>query len=213
MKFSPNSIFKGKNSDGTTFTAEEWDFEVIANIEVTMFFVSVLFAAAFAAIASPILLILSIPVFGTNHGKILNIIGIAVASLFLYSCSGDGGILISALWFFCDPPMIKFWIAIAIASLITHTTLLLFGYKIIRIFVNDNNWLVPLIGICCVIMFIGFIYGKSQAPILAKKTFDKIQAVDDKHAKEYKSDEQIAKEREANDAENERRYGNTGPNF
>ena len=106
MKLSPNHIFKGTNSDGTTFEVEEWDFATIAGLQAITFFGMLIAGCAFAAIASPILLILSIPVFGTNHGKILNLVAIIVSLLFLNSCSSDG-LMVSALNLFCDAPMIK----------------------------------------------------------------------------------------------------------
>jgi len=120
--FTPKSVFKGKNADGSKFTMEEWDFNSIGNLggEFTM---KLLLASAIMFIASPLSLIIGI---FTYNGKVsvANIIGIILGGYFWFDASNQWIVSTFTNVFLTENGM-RFIIAVNIASFFTHIFLLI----------------------------------------------------------------------------------------
>lgn len=118
MNILPKHILKGTNSNGSTFSVNEWDYSTLANLQGVGFFVALIISLLLCSVASPIILILCVVIYN-GKTNILSLIGALISTYFLIDCYNDW-LAIKALGLFCDESEIKLFIAFNIASLITH---------------------------------------------------------------------------------------------
>lgn len=85
MDLIPKSIFKGTNSDGTTFKTNEWNPDSVGNLDMSSFLPMVFFWCCLMAIASPIMFLLSL-IYYRGLPQVSSIVGIVVGGIFLYAC-------------------------------------------------------------------------------------------------------------------------------
>src|ERR1035438_6864861 len=116
MNITPRSIIKGTNSDGTSYTMEDWDYSTLANLQSVGLFFMLIGAAIFSSIAGPITLVVCIL---TMNGrvKLANIFGILATAYFLIDAS-NCWIMSQLIHFFCDNTQFKILIGINLACLI-----------------------------------------------------------------------------------------------
>jgi len=167
MELTPRSIFKGKNSDGSTFRAEEWDYGSLATFEVAAMFPSLIVASFFCSIISPIMAIFNL--FTFNGGiKLGSIISVICSSLFLLDASNKSLITILHGWFISEGTM-KFLVAINIVSLTVHLVLLILGLPIIKwIMRGKSNFirrdrLIWFYVCCCLLIGCMYVFGTTKA--------------------------------------------------
>jgi hypothetical protein len=134
MNITPKNILRGRNSDGSTFTIEEWDFATLANLQFASLFVMLIFLMAIASIASPILAVLAIISFSGKF-NLMNLLSIIFGVYFIYDCS-QGWMSVLALSLFAKESVINFILQLNIVSIIISSFLLIFGglirYLIVR---------------------------------------------------------------------------------
>ena len=82
MDLIPKSIFKGTNSDGTTFKVNEWSPDSIGNLDMSPIIPMIFFWCCLMAIASPIMLLLSL-IYYRGLPQVSSIVGIVVGGIFL----------------------------------------------------------------------------------------------------------------------------------
>ena len=148
MNITPRSIFKGKNSDGTTFRAEEWDFNTLAQIEVTGMLVMIGVTLVLSSFLSLFLMIMCIINY-SGGGTFINIIGIIIGTYFLIDCS-QGWLTLMALWLFFDERTINLIVGLNVGALVVHLTLVMFGTRLDKS-VNGN--------LGSIIVILGIIFG------------------------------------------------------
>ena len=85
MDLIPKSIFKGKDSNGTTFKVNEWNPDSVGNLDMSPMLPMICFWCCFMAIASPIMLLLSL-IYYRGLPQVSSIVGIVVGSIFLCAC-------------------------------------------------------------------------------------------------------------------------------
>lgn len=85
MDLIPKSIFKGTNSDGTTFKVNEWSPDSVGNLDMSPLLPMIFFWCCFMAIASPIMLLLSL-IYYRGLPQLSSIVGIVVGGIFLCAC-------------------------------------------------------------------------------------------------------------------------------
>jgi hypothetical protein len=85
MDLIPKSIFKGKDSDGTTFKVNEWNPDSVGNLDMGPLLPMIFFWCCFMAIASPIMLLLSL-IYYRGLPQASSIVGIVVGGIFLCAC-------------------------------------------------------------------------------------------------------------------------------
>lgn len=123
--FMPKNIFKGTNSDGTTFRVEEWDFITLSNMELPRIIVMAIFFLVFSAFASPILTLLFI--FGSVfRAKIFYFISGLVAAFMIYDFT-YGIFILEALSMFFDNAGITYILFANILSLVIAVIMFFFG--------------------------------------------------------------------------------------
>jgi hypothetical protein len=115
----PRSIFKGKNSDGTTFTANEWVPDSIGNLPTGGSFTTFGLIILFMVLISPITLFIG---FLTSN-KFVNLVGAIVGSYFLIDCYNHWLVFTMTMVLLTNEVMV-FFIMLNIASVITNVSLL-----------------------------------------------------------------------------------------
>jgi len=140
MNITPRSILKGRNSDGSSFSVAQWDFNTISNMQTTGLLVGLVVGLITSSIASPVILLFSLLAFNgrLNMGFILSAL---ISGYFLLDCH-NGWITISAINIFFTEPTINLLVSINTASLLISLILILFGgtiYGIINSPVKDIN--------------------------------------------------------------------------
>ncbi len=159
MELTPKNIFKGKNSDGSTFRVEEWDYFTLANLEMIGWICTLIAIALVGAFISPILMILCLFNF-TGRAKLLHLIGIIISAYFLYDCY-SGWLGLAILRIFLEDTTLNIIVAINCAALLCHTVILFFGIIIYNEAAKlKNAFLLPIL-VVLVIGFIGLSYGFS----------------------------------------------------
>jgi hypothetical protein len=129
--FLPKSVFKGTNSDGSTFIAREYDFETFALFEVGNFFAFLLVGGLFCAILSPIILVMIMLTF-TGRFNFLYLLIYAFSGYFVYDCA-NGWLFSLFLNIFIDTDGLIFLTCVNIACMVIITILTFFGRTIINI--------------------------------------------------------------------------------
>jgi hypothetical protein len=125
MILTPKNTFKGRNSDGSTFRIQEWDFATLSSLELGGFLVMFIFCMAFISIISPLVTILAILAF-SGRFNFMYIVSILFGGYFIYDClHGWMGVL--CLSFFASESTIGFFIKLNIASVIVSSVLMIFG--------------------------------------------------------------------------------------
>ena len=121
----PKNIFKGTNSDGTTFRVEEWDYGTLAQIEFVESFFLLVAGIFIAAFIGPIYCVVAL----LHQNKFRNPFHIVIMLLcgyFVYDAA-HGWIGLAALNLFLSEEAINWLIGINIASFITSFLLLIWG--------------------------------------------------------------------------------------
>ena len=156
--WSPKSVFKGVRADGTKYKIEEWDYNSIGNLGGG-FLASLLASALVMVIASPLALLIAI---FTYNGKIglANIVGLIIG---IYFCiDANHGWVGSALTnVFLTPSQMSFMVAINIASIFAHVSLIILtlcGQEFFNVF--PMMWV--LLAVMCYLFYIGFKIGKTE---------------------------------------------------
>ena len=157
MELTPKNIFKGKNSDGSAFRVEEWDYSTLANLELIGWICTLIVIVLVGACISPILVILSLFNF-TGRAKLLHLIGIIISAYFLFD-SYNGWLGLAVLRVFLEDSTLNLLVAINCAAVLLHAVFLLFGI----IIYNESEkykskFILPII-ITLVVGFIGLSYG------------------------------------------------------
>jgi len=140
LNFSPKNTFNGTDSEGGKFTLNEWEYGSIGNASVGEFWPMVLFWTCLMAIASPVMLLISLFHY-RGLPQISNIVGILVGGLFLYSAYNTWMSFLFLMIFFSEETM-DVIILITMVTMIGNTILLLlsiiFGrqYKIMIILIT-----------------------------------------------------------------------------
>lgn len=156
MNITPRNILKGTNSNGTSFRAEEWDFNTLAQIELTGLIGIILISIVLSSFISAIFLIFCAVKFNST-GNLLNVIGILVSTYFLVDCS-HGWVTLWALWCCFDESTINTLIGLNVACILAHVVLLFFGGIINQTINGSKPILIVILGI---VMAIGFAIGIS----------------------------------------------------
>jgi hypothetical protein len=132
----PRSIFKGKNSDGTSFTANEWAPDSIGNLPtgggITTFGLIILFMV----LISPITLLMSL----SSSNKFINLLGAVVGSYFLIDCYNHWLVFTMTMVLMTNEIMV-FFLMLNIASVITNISLLVLKS------LTNSNAVIVVIGI------------------------------------------------------------------
>ena len=115
----PRSIFKGKNSDGTPFTANEWGPDSIGNLPTGGSFTTFGLIILFMVLLSPITLFIG---FLTSN-KFVNLVGAMVGTYFLIDCYNHWIVFHMTMVVVTNQIMV-FFIMLNIASVITNVSLL-----------------------------------------------------------------------------------------
>jgi len=140
MDITPRSILKGRNSDGSSFSVAQWDFNTISNMQTTGLLVGLVASLILSSIASPLILLFSLLAFNgrPNLGTILSAL---ISGYFLFDCH-NGWITISAINIFFTEPTINLLVSINTATLLISLILILFGkiiYGLLNSPVKDIN--------------------------------------------------------------------------
>ena len=170
MNIFPKSVFRGTNSDGVKFSANEYDYSTYANICSANFFVYLLFGALFSGFVAPIVLLVSILSFNGRF-NLIYVLGIIFSGYFLYDCY-HGWVILLLLSFICNGStgtehywFIDLLVSINIAVLITITALIVFGrplfYWINEKIENYHSKLAYLFGFVLLIFVFGCIKGNT----------------------------------------------------
>lgn len=183
MNIFPKNVFKGKNSDGTTFTVKEWDYMTLMQLEGASFFVTLVTAFILSAFAPPLLLLISI--FTINgRVKVSNIVGIIIGVYFLYDAYHNW-LGMASLNLVFDKTGITNMVALNIAALIGNVLFFIFNGVIYRWVLSDDDKRDSRIIIYFTIAFFTVLFsfmtvGKSLAPTIAKERFELIKSWDEK---------------------------------
>lgn len=137
MNFTPKNVFEGENSDGTTFTMAEWDFNTLANLQIGSLFLMLIAGSLLSTIISPILLIMCVLTI-TGRVKVINIMGIVIGIYFLIDYKNDW-LCFGILKMFLEPSQLKIVFAMNVASLGTHILFLVFGKIIAKSIVSEEG--------------------------------------------------------------------------
>jgi hypothetical protein len=125
MNITPKNIYKGRNSDGSSFRMEEWDFATLSNIELGSGIIVFIFCMAFISIISPLLTLLTILSF-SGRFNFMYVLSILLGGYFLYDCS-HGWLGVLCLSFFASESTINLIINLNIASIVISSILVIFG--------------------------------------------------------------------------------------
>jgi hypothetical protein len=131
MNITPKNIYKGRNSDGSTFRVEEWDFATLSNMELGSFVITFIVCMALVSIISPILAILGVLAF-SGRFNLMYVLSIIFGAYFWYDClHGWMGVL--CLSFFASESTINLFLRLNIVSIVVSSVLLIFGKAIANV--------------------------------------------------------------------------------
>jgi len=147
MDFTPKSIFKGTNSDGTTFKVNEWSPDSIGNLDMSPMIPMLVFWCCLMAVASPIMLLLSL-VYYRGLLQLSSIIGIIVGGIFL-CCAYFTWLPFLFLMIFFTEDVMNFMIVMTIATMIGNGILLTLSFIIKG---KYNKWFAILLTILGVLV-------------------------------------------------------------
>lgn len=163
MKFLPKNTFVGKNSDGSEFRIQEWDYQTLLTFDIMQFLFMMVLAIFFGTILGPITVMLTILAFD-GRLRVGHFIAIIASSIFLYDCyCGWIGTII--LYLFLDESQMNYLVILNVTCIVIMMFLTLFGgilHKHISNKCGDGihakqTFILFVIGIS----LIGFIIGKN----------------------------------------------------
>lgn len=125
MNITPKNIYKGRNSDGSSFRVEEWDFATLSNMELGGSVIVFIFCMALIPIVSPLLTILAILSF-SGRFNLMYVLSILFGSYFLYDCY-HGWLGVLCLSFFASESTISLFVKLNAASIVISAILMIFG--------------------------------------------------------------------------------------
>lgn len=131
FNFLPKSVFKGTNSDGTTFTAREYDFGTFAVLELGSFLGYLLVGGIFCAIISPIMLVMIMLTF-TGRFNFIYLLIFIFSGYFIYDCA-QGWLFSAFLNIFIEEGGLIFLTCINIGCFVIISILTLFGKTIVNV--------------------------------------------------------------------------------
>jgi hypothetical protein len=158
MQITPKNVFRGTNSDGTKFSAEEYDFTTFAQLEAAHVIVMLIAGLLFSSIASLIILVVALHAF-TGRVIVPHVLGIVFAAYFLIDAY-NGWLTLTVLSMFVSESTINFLIALNAGALVTHLVLAIFGWNIalfLRKKETTQDKLVSFIGIVAAVLIGTFI--------------------------------------------------------
>ena len=199
----PKNVFKGTNSDGSKFTAREYDFETFANIEVGSFFLMLLGGICFSAFVSPILFLITVFTFN-GRVTVLQILNVLVSSYFLLDCY-NGWVFLTLMSIMFSDSTLSVLVNINVAIIFVNLVLIFFGRFIYNLISyggdedeNEGKLWIFFMGIVLVLFIFGYSRGSSitkHHPDWVNKNlqigdYKKVEVSPDA----YKTDEQIEQE-------------------
>ena len=150
MILTPKNTYKGRNSDGSTFRIQEWDFATLSNMELGGYAIVFVFCMAFIPIISPLITILAILGF-SGRFNFMYVLSILFGGYFLYDCS-HGWMGVLCLSFFASEPTIGLFVKLNIASIVITSVLMIFGGVIADMITSSRNAVVFYVFIAVVFM-------------------------------------------------------------
>ena len=157
----PKNVFKGTNSDGSRFTAREYDFDTYANLELGNLFAVVVFGGLFSAFASPILFIFLLLAFNGRF-SLMPLDCILFSGYFLYDAN-HGWIFTNILSIIFDNSQMSFIYNMHCGIILGSLVLLFFSNTIHSTICSITNevavrW-VLFLAVIGLALFIGYAKG------------------------------------------------------
>jgi hypothetical protein len=213
MNITPKNTYKGRNSDGSTFRIQEWDFATLSNMELSGYAIVFVFCMALIPIISPLITILAILGF-SGRFNFMYVLSILFGGYFLYDCS-HGWMGVLCLSFFASEPTIGLFVKLNIASIVITSVLMIFGGVIADMITSSRNAVVFYVFIAVVFMG-SFLMSGSVVPKEKGWVKRNLDYVSPQEKEENRQDSlknalggfNSQEERDAHFREMERRYGN-----
>lgn len=160
--FLPKNVFKGTNSDGSRFTAREYDYETYATLEIGNFFVVLIMGSLFSAFISPFLFIFLLLSFNGRF-SLMPLACILFSGYFIYDAN-HGWIFMNILSIIFDNDQMSFIYNMHYAILVASGILLVFGTVIHKFICQmttevSMRWIIFLSAIALALM-LGYNKGK-----------------------------------------------------
>ncbi len=201
--FLPKNVFKGTNSDGSRFTAREYDFETFANLEVGSFILMLFGGICLSAIVSPILFLVTVFTFN-GRVTILQILNVLISAYFLIDCY-NGWVFLNIISIFFSDSALSILVNINVAIIFVNLVFIFFGRFIYNWISygtdedeNEGKLWIFFMGIVVVLFMFGYSRGSKitkHHPSWVNKNLEigdykKVEISPDA----YKTDEQIEQE-------------------
>lgn len=159
----PKNVFKGTNSDGSRFTAREYDYETYATLELGNLIILILFGGLLSAILSPFVFIILLLGFNGRF-SLMPLACIFFSGYFIYDAN-HGWLFMNVLSIIFDNDQMSFIYNMHYAILVASGVLLVFGtviHKLICQMTTDVSmrWIIFLSAIGLALM-LGYSKGKS----------------------------------------------------
>lgn len=157
MDFQPKSIFKGRDSKGSSYRMEEWDYNTLAGPELTSIFMNLVMGVFIGWLLSPIFAIFTILSFN-GRTSILNILGIFVGGYFLYDCY-HGWLCLALTKIFLSEAIINFLVIVNIITLVVHFVLLfstLIHKLIVKNFTEEESRVKVFLALIVIVITIAY---------------------------------------------------------
>jgi len=152
--FLPKNVFKGTNSDGSRFTAREYDFETFAHLEFGSLVLTLFGGAILGVFLAPLLFVLAVLSFD-GYSKIKFWITGIISAYVLFDFS-HGWLMLRLLDFFFSESSLNTLFAVNTGVLIGCIGVILIG-RVLRESLG-NAYIIAIL----VIFFIGFGIGKTN---------------------------------------------------
>ena len=127
----PKNVIKGETSDGKSFTANEYDFDTFATLQLFSLGGYLIIGGLFCAIASPIILVMLMAHFTGRFNFVYLAIPI-FSGYFIYDCT-NGWIMSLILNFFIEADTLVSLVCMHIACISVIVVMTLFGKFIINV--------------------------------------------------------------------------------
>ncbi len=121
----PKNVIKGETSDGKSFTANEYDFDTFANLQLINLGIFLIIGSLFCIIASPIFLIMIMVGFTGKFNFVYLSIPI-LSGYFILDCA-KGWLMSLILNFFIEADTLVLFVGIHIGCIAVIVVLTLFG--------------------------------------------------------------------------------------
>lgn len=161
---TPNKIFKGRNSDGSKFTMEEWDFGDIVTLDA----ISFVFYLCLGCVASafvPILLTAMAIYHYNGRAKVFYTITALISAYFIYDANHGWLVTMFLTWFF-EESTINVLISLITTCLVLNVVFLFIGNMLYRFIEGwfdmvHNRW-IGFLGIVLLISTLTYSVTKSH---------------------------------------------------